>query len=273
VTGPLQPELALPIDDYLTEVESRILSAPSLVLELDFDGTLAPIVPTPAAARMPDSTRELLAELAAEPGITVVLLSGRSLADIQDKVDVPNVVYGGNHGMEIWREDGLSFTESAAAAARGELSRVTAALSRSLEPIEGVEVEDKGLTSSVHYRRVNKRHHAGVVDAVARAVAETGGRLRLTKGSMVAEIRPDVEWNKGAAARWIQHQLGGSALPIYIGDDTTDEDAFTALTDGITIRVGCGIPTFARYCIPSVEEVPTFLRWLASTFRRKDPHA
>ena len=263
------PETARLLHHSLPVIESRIIGAEALLIQLDFDGTLAPIVPTPDEARMPEATRELLAELAAQPGITVVILSGRSLADVREKTKVPNVVYGGNHGMEIWHEDGLAFTEIAAEAARLDLQRVTAALANALRHIEGAQVEDKGLTSSIHYPPDDDARRDEIIEAVEGAVAKEGGRLRLTRGSLVVEIRPAVEWNKGTAALWIQKQLGGAALSMYIGDDTTDEDAFAALSDGITIRVGCGTITSAKYCIPFVEEVPAFLRWVASTFRRK----
>jgi trehalose 6-phosphate phosphatase len=124
-----------------------------MLVGLDFDGTLAPIVPHPDDAALPEATREVLAALARRADTRVALVSGRSLADLRQRVDVADAHYAGNHGMEI-DGPGVERLHPGAAAARTVLTEVARDLSGHLADVDGVVVEDKGLTLSMHYRRV-----------------------------------------------------------------------------------------------------------------------
>jgi trehalose-phosphatase len=256
------------LGEHVPEVLARVESAPALLLFLDFDGTLAPIAPTPPQAMMPEETRILVAELSQTPGVTVAVMTGRAIKDAREKMRLGNLIYAGNHGMEI-SGGGIEYVHPEAEALRSELNSAASALARSLEAIEGVEVEDKGLTASVHYRGAAASERERILHAVEEALERHDGRLCLTQGRMVFEIRPFVEWNKGAAAAWLRSRIHRDALPVCVGDDATDEDAFRVLADGVTVKVGCGFATVAGYCVDSVEEVSTFLRWIASTLRRR----
>jgi trehalose-phosphatase len=178
-------------------------------------------------------------------------------------VDLENLIYAGNHGLEI-SGPGVDFIEPTAVErlkALGELSRH---LRARLHHIPGVEVENKILSASVHYRRAAAATLPDIRQVVDDAVVFDDNPFHITEGRKVLEIRPRVGWDKGMAVRWIQQASGHpNALPVYIGDDTTDEDAFEALPDGITVSVGKGRETSAQYFLENQESVPEFLLWLS----------
>ena len=199
-----------------------------LVLLLDFDGTLAPIVDRPERAGMPDRTRRALERLMAMEGVVVAVVSGRGLADVRERAAIPGIAYAGNHGMEI-EGAGLHRIHPQAAAARPELEAAAAVIEPALEGIDGAFVEDKGLTLSIHYR-LAPDHAEEVREIVLEAAAGRAG-LAVTEGKMVLEVRPRVEWHKGRAVLFLLEQMQPprDAPVLYLGDDRTDEDAFRAL--------------------------------------------
>jgi len=203
----------------------------ALVLLLDFDGTLAPIVDRPERAEMPERTRRALERSMEMDGVTVAVVSGRGLADVRGRAAIPGIAYAGNHGMEI-EGGGLPLrVHPEAAAARPELQAVAARLTADLEGIDGAFVEDKDLTLSIHYRMAPERE-AEVREMVLEAVDGRPG-LRVTEGKMVLEVRPRVEWDKGRAVLFLLEQMRPpeGAPVLYLGDDRTDEDAFRALRE------------------------------------------
>jgi trehalose 6-phosphate phosphatase len=245
------------------EVEERIRGAGSIALFLDFDGTLAPLVPEPAGARLDEAARQALAAISRRDGIFVSIVSGRSLDHLRAGVGLPDLVYAGNHGLEI-EGRGLSFLEPAAAAARDELRAVTERLESALNAVPGAFVEYKVLTTSAHYRNVAAADVGRVEQAVREAVAPAAGLFRLGSGKLLWEILPRTEWDKGSAVRWILDRLGDDdVLSIYFGDDKTDENAFRALPDGLTFKVGCEGATDAKYRVTGPLAVEEFLEWLA----------
>jgi trehalose 6-phosphate phosphatase len=199
-----------------------------LVLLLDFDGTLAPIVERPELAEMPPRTRRALERLMAMPGVAVAVVSGRGLADVRERAALGDVAYAGNHGMEI-EGAGLHRIHPQAAAARPELEAAAARIMADLEGVDGAFVEDKGLTLSIHYRMAPEQE-PNVREIVLEAV-DGRPELRVTEGKMVLEVRPRVEWDKGRAVLFLlEHMRPSEDAPVlYLGDDRTDEDAFRAL--------------------------------------------
>jgi trehalose 6-phosphate phosphatase len=202
-----------------------------MVLLLDFDGTLAPIVDRPELAAMPELTRRALERLMARPGVQVAVVSGRGLADVRDLAAIPGIAYAGNHGMEI-HGPGIERIHPEAAAARPVLERAAAELGDALAAIPGAFVEDKVLTLSVHHR-LTPRDRVAEVHGIVRRIAEPLQGVHLTEGKEVLEVRPNVDWNKGKAVLFLLEQMRPpSGTPIlYFGDDRTDEDAFRALAD------------------------------------------
>jgi len=250
-----------------TKVARQLKEAKHVIVLTDYDGTLTPIVERPELAHLSEDTRKVLRSLANQKQFTVGVMSGRSLSDLKDKVRVSNVVYAGNHGMEM-EGPGLRYVNPAAEELSPVLKLIHLVLSRALGAIPGVLVEDKGLTLSVHYRMAAPERVAEVKGAVEQAVgtAQAAGKVRLTAGKMVYEIRPAVEWDKGKALKLLIEKYGRrdkTAAVVYLGDDRTDEDAFKAVEEygnGVSVFVGeekAG--SFARYFLRSPAEVISLL--------------
>jgi trehalose 6-phosphate phosphatase len=252
--------MSRPLLENLHELGARIGSAKRTILFLDFDGTLVPIVRDPGEARLAPGTRLVLEKLSRQRDLLVAVVSGRSLRDLSARVGLPGIVYAGNHGLEIEGKS-MSFLEPTAVRMRPMLGAQAEVLRKSLSNIHGVQIEDKGLTLSVHYRNVPANLQK-TVEEVVREKVRKGGKFRLTEGKKVMEVRPPVSWHKGEAVCWIQKQVEAPALSIYIGDDSTDEDAFLALPDGVTIRVGGNVNSLAGYSVANPDEVRLFLTWL-----------
>jgi trehalose 6-phosphate phosphatase len=253
-----------PLMQFLPEVDARIQSANGIALFLDFDGTLAPIVPDPANAQLSEVVREALQRVVDRESIVTTIISGRAVEDLYVRIRVDNVIYSGNHGLEIFGR-GLRFVEPEADSRREHLRRLTELLAARLRHIPGVVVEDKGLTTSIHYRQAAEGDVPAIEQAVRASVATAGSWFRLGTGREVFEIVPRTGWHKGAAVKWILKNLKDDGLmPIYIGDDNSDEDAFAVLPDSVTIRVGGQPATCAQYGVPGPAEVYRFLVWLES---------
>ena len=251
-----------------------ITSARESMVFLDYDGTLSPIVSDPDAARLVDGAAEALELVAA--ACPVAVLSGRDLADIRTRVDMTGIWYAGSHGFELTGPDGTYHENEEAAVFVPILERAAAELSQSLAPIPGVRVEHKRFAVAVHYREVAEEHVGEIVSTTHKLGQRAG--LRVTSGRMLVELRPDLDWDKGTTLAWIRDRIdpSGSLLPIYIGDDLTDEDAFEAIKfDGIGIVVGHDEDgdrkTAAHFTLQSPDHVREFLqrgsRWLAYKHR------
>lgn len=239
---------------------SDLLDAQKAAVLLDFDGTLAEIVTDPAAARPVEGVEITLAELAAECPVAVI--SGRDLDDLCERLPVRGVWLAGSHGFELMAPDGTRHVHDAAPGVEQELAEAAGELRDRLEGIPGVLVEHKRFAVAVHYRTVSEEAVSRVSTAVHDVGRERG--LRITAGRKIVELRPDVDWDKGAALRWILERLSAPALPIYLGDDMTDEDAFDVVeTNGLGIVVrddeNADRFTAARFSVTGVHRVRDLL--------------
>jgi trehalose-phosphatase len=254
--------MSAPLFDELDAVAARVRAAPHLLLCCDFDGALAPVYDNPAAATMSNEVRGPLADLAGGGRVTVVVVSGRSAADLRARADVPGLIVAGNHGLEL-AGPGWEHVDPAVAESGPAVSQLAADLHRALEAIAGVAVEDKGLSVAVHYRHAAPEQHEAVRAAVHGVLSNSSHPFVLTAGRMCFDVRPRVYWHKGEAVRWLAARAGQpDALVVFVGGDPTDEDAFAALPDGITVRVGSGPETAARYHVDGPDGVRKFLEWL-----------
>lgn len=237
-----------------------------MLVALDFDGTLSPIVERPGDAALLEGLEGPLRRLVGRGDTVAAIVSGRGLADVRSRVALDAMYYAGNHGFEIEGPD-VERVHPAAAGARPALEACVAGLGVALSEEPGTEVEDKQWTLSIHYRRAERAGAEGRVrEAVERHCRRPG--LRVTEGKKVFEVRPDVEWDKGRATRFLLDTVGaGAALPaIFIGDDRTDEDAFVVVRDlGGGIVVGDPPPadTAAVAWLRGPEEVGELIRELA----------
>jgi trehalose 6-phosphate phosphatase len=231
--------------NHLETLLQRCVVHEGCVLLLDYDGTLAPIVEDPVAAQVSPALQYVLTALAQHPRYRVGIISGRALADLRMRVEGRGLYLAGNHGLEI-EGPGIRYEHPKAWQLRPRLDALVQAITGDLEAIPGAWVEDKGLTLSVHFRRVPA---ARVPEVKTRLIKHVGpdidaGRVALRTGKAVLEIRPRVQWNKGEAVRWILEQIrlerpADSRLALYLGDDDTDEDAFRILASaGVGIVVG-----------------------------------
>jgi trehalose 6-phosphate phosphatase len=244
---------------------AEAIGGPPVAVFLDFDGTLSPIVEDPDAAALPKATRGVLEQLA-DLG-TVAIVSGRGLKDLRRRAEVPGVLLVGSHGFEILGPDGRRVEQPAAAELLPEIEGAAKELREALSPLPGVQVERKRYGIAAHYRR-----NAAAGPEVERAVRASAGRhpgLAVSGGKKVFELRPSLDWDKGEAVRWLlekeELRLEG-AVPVYVGDDVTDEDAFRAMGErglGIVVLGEADRPTRAAYSLAGPDEVRTFLALLA----------
>jgi len=238
--------------------------APHLLFSLDFDGTLAPIVDRPDTAVLPPATRQVLCELHRTPGVTLSINSGRALVDITSRVGIEGVIYAGNHGLEI-EGPGVRFAHPRALALQSALRSIVDELAARTSSLDGVEIEWKRLTVSLHYRRASAFARRDLVVALRESQLGHDTRFLVREGKKVYDVRPRISWNKGDAVRWIKsHQDLQSALLIIAGDDSTDEDAFSAFDDAISLCVAPRHPTAASLTLASIEELREFLAAIAS---------
>lgn len=258
------------------KIAGKLSKAEHILLLSDYDGTLTPIVERPEMADLPYAARLLLQELMARRNFTVGIISGRALSDLKARVGLKGVFYAGNHGLEI-EGPALSFVHPVAEEFRAVGRVLHLVLKNSLSRIKGAFVEDKGLTLSVHYRLVD----GASVPEVARAfetvvgVPRLLGRVRVTEGKKVFEIRPAVDWDKGKAvfevlASYRRAHPKIRSLVIFLGDDLTDEDGFKAVVKlgGVAIFVGeAPERTAAGYHLRSPGEVQEFLSRLLDAER------
>ena len=247
-----------------------ITSARESMLFLDYDGTLSPIVSDPAAARLVDGAAEALRLVSTV--CPVAILSGRDLADVQDRVGIPGIWYAGSHGFELTGPDGTHHQNDAAAVFVPILEKAAGKLTHGLDHVPGVRVEHKRFAVAVHFREVQPDLVGEIVSAAHQVGAQSG--LRVTNGRMLVELRPDLDWDKGTTLAWIRDRIdtSRSLMPIYIGDDLTDEDAFDAVRfDGVGIVVGHDEDgdrkTAAHFTLQNPDQVREFIergsRWLA----------
>lgn len=258
MTGTKRARHPQPLDVKPESWQQRVRSASSIGLFLDFDGTVSPIAETPLLAEIDPEIREIIGHLAAREDVHVSIVSGRSIDDVRTRAGVAGVIYAGNHGLEI-ESDTVCFREPQAESLRLELRALILQLELALSGTDGTLIEQKGLSASVHYRQVNEALREWVRHTVQQTV-ERSRSFSCRDGKMVVEVRPAIDWHKGHAVQWIlERVLPPCALPIYIGDDATDEDAFFLLADGITIRVGEAAESYAAYSAPDLDAVRNFL--------------
>jgi trehalose-phosphatase len=276
VAGPRDSGLLMR-DAEFAPLASRIIQSLTegkhLLLLTDYDGTLTPIVPAPAEAWLPWEVREDLETLARSPRIHVGVVSGRDLADLRQRVAVPEAIYGGCHGLEI-EGPGVSFCHPEALARQESLRAIGLELSRRSRLVPGMHVELKRFGVAVHYRLVAPEDVERVEMEIARALRQRGSRFARLHGAKVIEIQPRVNWTKGDCVRWIRDRVfdasGDRIELLCFGDDRTDEHMFEALAgQAITVRVGDRVPgSRAAHRLPDVASVQHLLAWLA--LRAKD---
>ncbi|GLT93828.1 hypothetical protein SLE2022_116020 [Rubroshorea leprosula] len=258
-----------------------------IVMFLDYDGTLSPIVEDPDRAFMTNEMREAVRDTA--QCFPTAIVTGRCYDKVYSFVKLAELYYAGSHGMDI---KGPSKTpkyknsnkQSVLCQPASEflpmIEEVYKTLEEKTKSIPGVRVENNKFCLSVHFRCVDEKRWGALAELVGSVLNEYP-KLKLTQGRKVLEIRPTIKWDKGRALEFLLEALGYAnskdVLPVYIGDDRTDEDAFKVLRDrgqGFGILVS-KIPkeTNASYSLREPAEVEDFLRrlveWKRSSHRTR----
>ena len=254
--------------DYWDKLKGP-LSSKFVMLFLDYDGTLAPIAKRPEEAAISVQTKQILRRLTKARRIKLAVISGRRLEDVKKLVGLKDIIYAGNHGFEI-EGPKIKFTNQGLIEYRKSLGKIKEELDKKLSNIKGVFLEDKGITLAVHYRLADKKD----IPLIKTIFQETlifyriKDKVRVGTGKMLLEVRPPINWDKGKVALWLlarqRFAVGGKkTTPIYIGDDTTDEDAFKALKGrGLTIFVGKPRDSHAEYFLKNTKDVARFLGYI-----------
>jgi len=246
------------------DLSERLRGAKRIIFFLDYDGTLTPIRKKPSLAGIDKNTKALLRKLAKKCCSKVFIVSGRMLGDIKGLIGAKELYYVGNHGMEL-EGPGLKYVNPGARASRPAIQKIYREVKRKIK-FAGVILENKIYTVSVHYRLVSRRDLPAfkkIFNDTIRNWRKTK-KIKVTEGKKVFEIRPNIKWDKGKIVNWIlKREKPKGALPVAIGDDRTDEDAFRAVGKrGISILVSPRRrKTFARYRVKSPREVVNFLNY------------
>ncbi|CAN6860688.1 unnamed protein product [Brassica oleracea] len=260
-----------------------------IALFLDYDGTLSPIVEEPDAAYMSSDMRTAVQNVAKY--FPTAIISGRSRDKVYEFVGLSELYYAGSHGMDIMSPAGESLnhkhlSRTVSINEQGKdvnlfqtaseflpmIDKVLCSLVESTKDIKGVKVEDNRFCISVHYRNVEEKNWTLVAQCVD-DVIRTYPKLRLTYGRKVLEIRPVIDWDKGKAVTFLLESLRlnncEDVLPIYVGDDRTDEDAFKVLRDGPNHGYGVLVSAMPKvsnafYSLRDPSEVMEFLKALVT---------
>ncbi len=249
----------------------KLLNNKHFLLFCDYDGTLTPIVKRPELAIISKEMKDLLFQL--KQFCHVIIVSGRQLADIENMVGINGLYYAGNHGLEIIGpeyfattfEKGIEFIDS--------VQKCYQEIIPKLSGIENYFIENKKFSLSVHYRLVNSEQILYIEKILDEIIKGYPGLIK-RQGKMVFEIRPNIAWNKGSALRFLLSKLSNNdpdVIPLYIGDDTTDEDAFFEIKDyGIGVLVTENLrQTYASYYLNNPNEVYYFLKQLLAVVQTR----
>jgi trehalose-phosphatase len=235
---------------------------------LDYDGTLTPIVDRPEDAVISQDMRNAIRRLAERCSVCVV--SGRDRRVVQELMGLDDLIVAGSHGFDIWSPEEGAIKREEGAEFEALLDEVQARLHEQIDPIAGALVEPKKASVAAHYRLVPEKERPKVKVVVDMILARHPDELRVIPGKMVYEIQPKLDWDKGKAVLYLLEALGldrDDVVPLYLGDDTTDEYAFEALANrGVGVFVGhADAPealketTAADYILHTTEEVRQFL--------------
>jgi trehalose-phosphatase len=247
---------------YTRNAEESIFQNKPIAVFLDYDGTLTPIVSRPHLAKMSDNMRAVVRELSGKH--TVSIVSGRPRAELEALVAIKGIHYAGSHGMDI-SGPGATMMHPQAQELIPLIDQLAARAANDLSDMDGIMIEEKKFSLAIHYRLMDVDRYFTHLQAYVQDIVTKNKGMRLMHGKKVFEILPDINWNKGNAVNWMMRALKkkwNDTSVLYIGDDTTDEDAFRVVrTRGTGVLVAdTSVPSAAAFRIPSPDEVYNLLK-------------
>lgn len=253
---------------HINDIYQR-LDGKKLVFFFDYDGTLTPITSHPDLARLSSEMKQTLEQLKHKH--TIAIISGRDLPDVQEKVNIEGIFYAGSHGFDISGPNNQRLDIDEGKKRLPFLDAAEIELNEKIPKIKGAWVERKKYSIAIHYREVAAEDESEVEKIVNEVYSHYQGKLRRAVGKKIFELQPDIPWNKGKALHLLLELFDlnhPEVCPIYLGDDVTDEDAFSAIIDqGLGIAVqDTDQPTYAHFTLKNVEEVTTLLNTLSNKY-------
>jgi trehalose 6-phosphate phosphatase len=237
-------------------ISRLIKAAEGVALFLDFDGTLVDFQPRPDQVRLALRTRLVLRKLAAHKNVRVMIVSGRRRPSLLRFIKVPGLRLSGLYGWE--HQEGLHLPDLI----MRRISKARAMLTALKGECPGIYVEDKGISFAVHFRDLPRKIERKACTQLRKFLPRFRGHLRIIRAGNVWELAPQHIRGKGVAMRVLLQRLPDGFLPIYVGDDLTDEPAFKVVRDGISVIVGSRRPTSASFSLPNPAAVCKFLERL-----------
>lgn len=252
------------INGCIAEIKKQTEAGKKILLMLDFDGTISPIMPRPEQAYLPEKTRSILKKI--NQFYPVAIISGRPIDVVREKVGVKEFAYAGSHGLE-WLIDGKLNLKRIPKSVLKEFSKIKKDFKKISDKYPRLLIEKKPYSFTFHYKFINRRQMPAFrrdLDKFINPICKNS-LLKVFWDKKTLDITPRLDWNKGHIAllmlKYFQGKTKKILLPVYIGDSETDEDAFSALKNGITIRVGKNEKSLAKYFIKT-NEINRFLCWL-----------
>lgn len=253
-----------PVSEHLGQLASLFQKKKPVVF-LDFDGTLAPIVKNPDEAKIPEDILEIVKQLARKTFVGVI--SGRGLEDLKSRMDIPGVYFAGCHGFELSEEIPHKELVKQAQNYLPLLDKAESLLKKAFSKFPGAFVERKKFAIAAHYRNAEPAHEPEILAQVKSLMNGFDG-LKVNSGKKVFDIKPDLDWHKGKALIYLYENcipVSADFLPLFIGDDVTDEDAFRSVKEISGLGFIVDRPqreTEASYYINGTEGVREFLSFL-----------
>lgn len=253
------------IQSLRQEFQRRNAASKRILLILDFDGTLAPIVADPNLARVGVANLRTLRRLEGHRNVRICVLSGRLKVQLVARIPVRGVLLIGEHGLSLARQGTLQRRRL-----KRNLSEITRGIGDLVRSEPGAVLEKKDMSLTVHFRRVRPRLKGRFVAALKGRLDSFAAekRFKLRHGKEIYEVLPNLDWGKGRVAAKLAQRSGPDSIVIAIGDDSTDEEMFQQLPEALTVKVGPG-KTAARFRLADPKEVSKFLNWLDKQIGQK----
>jgi trehalose-phosphatase len=245
-----------PVLNSWREISGRVRAAKNIALFLDFDGTLVDFCSRPEQVKLSARTEAALRKLASHGSVRVTIVSGRRHASLLQFIKTPRISLHGLYGWE--NEKGVRLSVKSA----GKISKARSILAGLPDRAPGIFIEEKGASLAVHFRDASAQAERLACAELRKLIARMRPHLRIIRAGNVWEVAPGHVQGKGPAVRNMLRELGTTFLPIYVGDDLTDEPAFKVLRKGITVLVGPRRPTSAHFWLRNPAQVSVFLERL-----------